>query len=88
MKSIRSIRSEGPQGPVYIAFSDEDVADTEPIEENDEVVVDFGADGSVVGIELVSVSSETLAGLLLVAKTHKLDLSALFARSLSPQRAA
>jgi uncharacterized protein YuzE len=82
MRSIRSVRSEGPQGPVYITFSDDIVTDTEPIEENDEVVVDYGADGEVVGVELVSVSSETLEGLLLVARIHDLDLGALFARSL------
>jgi uncharacterized protein YuzE len=88
MRSIRSIRSEGPQGPVYIAFSDVVVADTEPIEENDEVVVDYGPDGELVGVELVSVSSETLEGLLQIARIHDLDLGALFARSIPSKHAA
>jgi len=88
MRSIRSIRSEGPQGPVYITFSDDIVTDTEPIEENDEVVVDYGADGEVVGVELVSVSCDTLDGLLQITRIHDLDLGALFARSIPLKHAA
>ena len=50
--------------------------------------MDYGSDGNVVGVELVSVFSETLEALLLIARIHDLDLSALFAWSVPLKRAA
>ncbi len=81
MKGIELVTSEGPRGPAYVRFSRNAVARTEPTEADDEVVVDYDAQGDVVGIELVSISNETIDALVDVARNHKLDLSALLARS-------
>lgn len=88
MKGIEVVTSEGPRGPVYVRFSREPVANTEPTETQDEVVVDYDAAGQVVGIELVSLGSEMIAGLVDVARKHELDLSALFSRSFAVSQAA
>jgi uncharacterized protein YuzE len=80
-KSIQVLTSESAQGPVYIRFSDEPIANTEPTEFEDDLVVDFDAAGGVVGIELVSTGLEVLEALVKVARENNLDLTALVTRS-------
>lgn len=88
MRGIEVVTSEGPAGPAYVQFSRDSVARTEPTEIDDEVIVDYDADGNVVGIELVSISNETIGALLEVARHHGLDLSALLSRSFATPSAA
>lgn len=75
------ITSEGPRGPAYVRFSSEPVARTEPTETDDEVIVDYATDGGVVGVELVSLSAETIEALVGVARKNDLDLAGLFAKA-------
>ena len=86
-KAIQVVTSEGPHGPVYIRFSNEPVANTEPATFEDDLVIDFDAAGGVVGIELVSTGLEVLEALVKVARTYDLDLTALIARSFAPAAA-
>ncbi|MFY9780671.1 MAG: DUF2283 domain-containing protein [Candidatus Baltobacteraceae bacterium] len=88
MRGIEVVTSEGPAGPAYVQFSRNSVARTEPTEIDDEVIVDYDADGSIVGIELVSISNETISALLEVARRNELDLSALLSRSFAAPSAA
>jgi len=81
MKSIEAVTSEGPKGPVYVRFSREKIANTEPTETEDEVVLDYDAAGGVVGIELVSVCPKTIAAFVEVARHNDLDIRALFTRA-------
>ena len=88
MKSIELVTSEGQDGPVYVRFSREKVASTDPTEVEDEVVVDYDAAGQVVGIELVSICPETIAAFVDAARQHDLDIRALFARTFAVPSAA
>lgn len=74
--------SEGIAGCPRLRFS------IEEIEEEEDVVVDYVADGSVVGVELVSICPETVAALGKVARRYDLDLGALFARPIVLPHAA
>lgn len=88
MRPLLEMTSEGPHGPAYLYFTRERVITTEPCEEEEDVVVDYAADGSVVGVELVSICPETIAALGKVARRYDLDLGALFARPIvSPHSA-
>jgi uncharacterized protein YuzE len=87
-KSIQVVTSEGARGPVYIQFSTEPVANTEPANFEDDLVIDFDAAGGVVGIELVSTGIEVLEALVKVARNNDLDLTALIARSFAAPAAA
>jgi uncharacterized protein YuzE len=80
-KSIQVVTSEGAHGPVYIQFSNEPVANTEPTKFEDDLVIDFDTTGGVVGIELVSTGLGVLEALVKVARNYDLDLTALIARS-------
>jgi uncharacterized protein YuzE len=65
--------------PFYIRFSNEPVANTNETE-NPEVLVDYDAEGCVIGVELIGTTPdeiETLAS----ARKHDLDLSGLFAKA-------
>ena len=81
MKPIKSVSSEGTAGPAYLRFSNEPVAQTEVWDDGNDVVVDFDAAGSVVGVELVSVDPDVIEALVEIARRYELDLSALVARS-------
>jgi hypothetical protein len=87
MQSLIGKHSSGPDGPVYLRFSNEPVADSGPSEEDEDVVIDFAADRSVVGVEVVAIVPETVVALAMVAKRLNLDLSPLFADSLQPTAA-
>jgi uncharacterized protein YuzE len=81
MKGIIAIeRDEESDSPVYIRFSNEPVSGGE-ITENPEVVVDYDAEGNVIGIELISTTPDEIEMLAKLAKKHDLDLTALFARA-------
>ncbi|HEV3157149.1 MAG TPA: DUF2283 domain-containing protein [Candidatus Baltobacteraceae bacterium] len=77
--------TEGARGPAYLRYAQTLVADTQPSEEDEDVVIDVAADGSVVGVELVSVNSATITALVKVANHLDLDLSLLFSRPITPQ---
>jgi uncharacterized protein YuzE len=87
MKQLLEMTSEGPHGPAYLYFARERVATTEPCEEEEDVVIDYAADGSVIGVELVSICPETIAALGKAARRYDLDLGALFARPITPHAA-
>jgi len=88
MKQLLEMTSEGARGPAYLYFAHERVATTAPCEEDEDVVVDYAADGSVIGVELVSICPETIVVLGKVARRYDLDLGALFARPIVPPHAA
>ena len=88
MRGIEVLTCEGLAGPAYVQFSGNSVALTEPTEIDDEVIVNYDADGNVVGIELVSISNDTISALLDVARRNALDLSALVSRSFAVPSAA
>jgi len=81
MTELLAIGSDGPRGPVYLTFSKENIATTEPAEDDDELVVDYDASGGIVGVEVVAVTPERIVRLVALAATHGLDLGALFTRS-------
>ena len=81
MKAIQVVTSEGPRGPVYIRFSNEPISLSEPAEFEDDLIVDYDAQGRIVGIELVSTDLEVFHALVEVARSDELDLAALLSRS-------
>lgn len=87
MKHLLEMTTEGAQGPAYLRYARASVANTQPSEEDEDVVIDITADGSVVGVELVSVNPETIAALVKVARRLNLDLSPLFAHPITPHAA-
>jgi uncharacterized protein YuzE len=88
MRPIQEVRSEGPQGPAYIRFSNEPVARTEPAEFDDDLIVDYDAAGSVVGVELVTIGHGVLNALIEVARLNDLDLAALLTSRTFPSSSA
>ncbi len=81
MKTIQVVTSEGSRGPVYIRFSGEPISQTEPAEFEDDLIVDYDAQGGVVGVELGSIDLGVFSALVEVARKNDLDLAALFSRS-------
>ena len=88
MKGIEAVTSEGPRGPAYVRFSRQAVAATRPSNIDDEVIVDYDGEGKVIGIELVSLSNDTIAALMDVPRRNDLDLSGLLAHPFAPSSAA
>lgn len=88
MKGIVGVTSEGRNGPAFIRFSEKPIARTEPWELDGNLVVDYDATGDVVGIELVALGADTMNGLLELARSHGLDLSALVGHSFHGSPAA
>jgi uncharacterized protein YuzE len=66
--------------PVYVRFSNERVANTNETE-NPEVLVDYDAQGHVIGIELISATPDEIEMLAKLARKHDLDLAGLFAKA-------
>ena len=87
MQHLIEVRTVGERGPAYLRFSSAPVVDSEPTADEDDVVIDRAADGSVVGIELISIVPETVVALAAAAKQLNLDLSLLFTRSLDAHAA-
>jgi Protein of unknown function (DUF2283) len=87
VKQLLEMTSEGTHGPAYLYFAREKVATTEPCEDEEDVVVDYAEDGSVIGVELVSICPETITALGNVARRFDLDLGPLFARPIEPHAA-
>ncbi len=78
MQRLLDIRSSGPQGPAYLRFSHAPVATSGPVDEDDDVILDEAADGSIVGVEVVALVPQTIVALARVAERLSLDLSPLF----------
>lgn len=73
--------SESLKGPIYLRYDERGRVDrTEPPDDDEDVMIDFAADGSVVGVEVVAAVSETIAVLTKVAAEYGLDLRPLFAK--------
>jgi hypothetical protein len=80
LKGIEAVISEGTIGPTYIRFSSRPAANTEPWGDS-KLVLDYGAAGGVVGIELLSLGPDVVRTLVEVARLKELDLSALVAQN-------
>jgi hypothetical protein len=88
VRAIQVVTSEGPRGPVYIRFSSEPISQSEPAEFEDDLIVDYDAQGGVVGVELVSIDLGVFNALVEVARSNELDLAALLSRSFAVSPAA
>ena len=81
MSQIVEIETEDPAGPVYLRFSNDAAAARSEITENPEVVIDYDAQGNVIGVELITTTPDEIETLARIAKRHDLDLAALFSRA-------